>query len=495
MRLRYVFVGALIIFGFAALLIGLPGVDGDVASTYTVITFLANSLTYHISRLPGQPFLDYCNFIGWTIGGDFGIQIWYVIVSALGISCLYGLAREARGSSPLLAALTLGLHPFFIGHVGGLGDFAVGISFLIISLWAGIKRWPGWAGLALALSVGCRLSMCIYVVPLMVLVALTYQEHGLPPLQAWRKAILAGGVAGLLSLAFYAPLFAFRGWELLNNFPMMSITHYHIPAFLYHMFVGLGITFWLTIAAVLLLCCLQRKIPRIKALSGIDWAAILMIFLGMAIFFRVPTKPELVLPILLGCILLFQRWTSRKWAAALLVSSMVVGLLNVSPYDRGENRYVWNLRRGWYAEDLFWAHKNRLDIRTFREFLASRPGKTILVSWLGWSKAQADKAHLITIYDYRGIKGLRVFAFPQLGDDRVIVEFHEKGLQELLRDATSGPQKNRAEVFYEKFIYGLTLRDRKIDLSKFGHGVVLQKDLLKDLWDTAGRPSTDLAIP
>ncbi len=493
---RYVFVGFLSIFALVALLIGLPGADGDSSATYDVITYLANSLTYKISRLPGQPFLDYCNFISWTIGGDAGVQVWFVIVSALGISSLYFLVREAKGSSPLLAALTLGLHPLFISHVGGLGDFSVSLSFLIMSLLAGEKGRPSWAGLTLALAVGCRLSMCIYVVPLVVLVALTYQEYGLPPLKAWSKAALAGDIAGLLSLTFYAPLFAFRGWQLIENFPLMSITGYHIPAFLYHLFIGFGIIFWLTIAAMLLICLFHRRNPiEPKAVSGLDWAALLLIVLGMATFFRVPTKPELILPILLGFILLFQRWASRKWAAALLVSSVVVGILSVSPYNREENRVDWNLRRGWYAENLFWAHKKRLDLRTIRDFLGDRPGKTVLVSWFSWTQAQADNANLIMIRDYRGIKGLRVFTFPQLGDDRVVVGFHEKGLQELLKVVTSGPQESQQEVVYETFIYGLTLRDRQIDLSQFGQGVVIKRDLLKDLWRTAGRQSAELGIP
>jgi hypothetical protein len=158
-----VFFAAAVVFTAVAVLMGLPGADGNAAMTYDVIGRLDHSFTYAISRNPGQPFLDYCNFVLWRLGGDLAVQAWFVLVSALGVAAFYQLLRDAGGSSPLAGVLALGLHPLFLIHTGGVGDFAVSLSFVIIALWAAQRRSTVGAGIALGLATGCRLVMGLHV--------------------------------------------------------------------------------------------------------------------------------------------------------------------------------------------------------------------------------------------------------------------------------------------------------------------------------------------
>src|ERR1039458_1093556 len=83
------FCAAAIIFAGVAFVMGLPGGDTNGKDTYNVITRLSRTLTYTLSRTPGQPVLDYCNYVFRSFGGILAVQAWFVIVSALGITAFY----------------------------------------------------------------------------------------------------------------------------------------------------------------------------------------------------------------------------------------------------------------------------------------------------------------------------------------------------------------------------------------------------------------------
>src|ERR1019366_6562633 len=75
-----VFCAAVMIFACVASVMGLPGADTNARDTYNVITRLSRTLTYTLSRTPGQPVLDYCNYVFRSFGGDFAVQAWFVLV-------------------------------------------------------------------------------------------------------------------------------------------------------------------------------------------------------------------------------------------------------------------------------------------------------------------------------------------------------------------------------------------------------------------------------
>lgn len=482
-----VFTGAALLFAAVAAVLRLPGADGNAIGTYDVIGRLAHSFTYAISRTPGQPFLDYCNFVCWSLGGDWAVQAWFVLVSALGVTALYRLLHEIRGGAPLAGALTLALHPLFLGHVGGVGDFAVSLSFLVGALLAGARGMAVAAGLALGLAVGCRLALCIYVVPVAILTAMSWRARG----ASWRAAAIKGACASLLagglSLLMYAPLFAFYGWSLLKNFPMQSL-RYLVPAFAYRSLVGYGVMFWAA-AAGLAFWALRRRNRAIllKSHNGVAPAAAFLLLGGLATLFRMSGKPEYALPLLAGAILLFQRYGAKGWTYALLLSSVAAGVLALSPYDNQRDVYGWRFDRGWYVKLLEQARDNRLQINIIRTALASLPQRTLLVARTGWTEAQAQRSDVKAIPGYKGVEGLTAYAFAGLGEDRVVVHFQEPKLKELLARIDTDQSGQRLAVVYEQKIAGQLRRWDRLDLAQYGKAVILSSAPWPALWKHAGQ--------
>jgi hypothetical protein len=430
--------------------------------------------------------LDYFNFVFWSLGGDLAVQAWFVLVSASGVTALYLLLRDLRGSSPLIGAFALALHPLFLGHVGGVGDFAVSLSFLLIALWAGARGRAIAAGLALAMAVGCRLNLCVYVVSAGALIWGSRRERGDSSRAALAKAALAGLVAGLASLLEFAPLFAFYGRALLKNFAWQT-WRYHVEAFGYRLLVGFGLVFWAVAAAFIVWRFARRGRATSAPGSGsVALAAGWLLLGGLVTEFRVPAKPEYALPLLPGAILLFQVYASKRWNYALLIGLLAAGFAIPSPYDNQRDIYGWRVGEGWYARLVRQARENRLQINTVRKFLANSPPRTILVARCSWTQAQVRRSDLRAIADYRGIAGLTAYAFAGLGDDRVVVHFQEPRLTELLDRAHAGADES-VFVAFDRALVGLLRRWAHYDPAQYGRIVSLPSEPFKELWRHTGQ--------
>jgi hypothetical protein len=454
---------------------GLPGADTNGRDIYNVITRLTRTLTYTLSRTPGQPVLDYCNYVLRSLGGDPAVQAWFVLVSALGVTALYCLIREKGGTYPLVAALTLALNPLFLTHVGGVGDFAVSVSLLIIALLFASRGKPWAAGTILALAIGCRLVFSLYVIPVSVLVALAVQLNGASVRQSVKTGAIAMTTAAALSLIEYAPSFSFWGRDLLHNLPFQGMK-YHTTAFLFKLFTSLGAPAGLIVCA--LCVSLARRARERRDLCTNRAAvivAILVILCCMAYFFRVPTKPELTLPILLGIILLVQFCASRKWAVALLLASISVGCVLVSPYDTHRDLYGWSLQKGWYSQNYQEAYRNRFQLEMVRSFVSTLPPKSILITAGLWTIEQAEHSDLEIVTRLAGVELGTADTFRGLGTERVIVSFSEVNLRELLERVTTqaGPN-DRMTVVYEERYRGLLRRWNHLDLAQYGRPTVLR---------------------
>jgi len=473
LNLALLFVGAVAVFSVVASIIGLPGADTNARDTYNVITRLSRTLTYTYSRTPGQPVLDYFNFVFRSLGGNHAIHAWFVLVSAAGVTALYGLLRDLRATWPLIAVLTLALNPLFLTHVGGVGDFAISTSLLVIALFFANRTKPVPAAVALALAVGCRLVFCLYVIPVVVLIILASRAHKRSLRDALKAGTITAGVTVLLSALEYAPLFSFWGRSLLVNLPFQGLK-YHATAFLFKLFVALGAPLWLVLAALSI--SLARR-GRRHSVSHIDQRAIVisaLIFLSCSLyFFRVPTKPELTLPILISIILFVQFCGNGRWAVALLLASLSVGFVVLSPYDRGEDRYHFHFEDGWYRQNYKEAYLNRLQLELVRRFLAKQAPNAILITRQRWTIEQAERSDVLTVTRAAGIDVGSANVFKGLGAGRAVIDPQTSNLQELLKRATA--PDNRVPVFYEKTNLGLLRRWVHLDLAQYGQAVELDQ--------------------
>lgn len=464
----------IILFSTAALFTGTPGADWNAPNIYDVTTELAHTFRYTLSRTPGQPFLDYLNFVFSSLAGLFGLHAWFVVVSSLGVLALFRLLRYAGGPSPLIGAATLALNPLFLAHVGGLGDFAVSSSFLLISLSCAIRGNGVIAGICLALATGCRLVFGIYVIPLMALIALSARAKGATDRDVFRSMLQGALTAILISALFYAPLLAFFGTHLLENLPFQTL-RYHASAFLFKLLIGLGIPVWLVVAVTSAKMLQNWRRKSTNSLNhALSIAALLIAACCSLILFRVPTKVELALPILIAIILLVQFFAGRSWSYFLLIASVLSGLFIAAPYDRDRDLYAWHIEKGWYAKELVEAHRNSQHLGDLHASLARMPTRTLLVTGKTWTSEQATKFTLQDIQQIGPVSSLTAVTwFPDLGPERIVVDIHEPRLRQLIVYLTSCAPENRMAVYYEPEYLGLLRRWNNFDLSRYGHEFVL----------------------
>src|SRR5271157_1295593 len=406
---------------------------------------------------------------------DSGKYGYIVLVSAAGVTALYYLVRELGGKHPLLSVRTLALNPFFLTHAGGVGDFAVSSSLLIISLLFASRGKAVASGATLALAAGCRLVFCLYVIPVSVLLVFTMKAKGAPFRQCLRAGATAVGAAALLSAVEYGPSFSFWGWNLLHNLPFQGMK-YHTSVFLFRLFIALGVPVLLVAGGVgISLIRRARKGYVLWTNPVAVVVAVLIILCCMAYLFRVPTKPDLTVPILIGIILAVQFCAGRRWAVALLIGSVLAGLVVFSPYDRQRDRYGWHFEEGWYRQNYQEAYLNRFHLEIVRSFLATLPPKSLLIARQRWTIEQSEHADLENVPRLAGVDLGLAFAFRGLGADRVIIDPADGNLRELLPKVTAeAAPGDRMTVFYEGSYLGVLRRWDHLDLAQYGRLATLR---------------------
>jgi hypothetical protein len=268
---------------------------------------------------------------------------------------------------------------------------------------------------------------------------------------------------------------------------------YHASAFAYRLLIGYGAAFWVVAAALTFWLFARRgRVSSAKGRGSIALAAGWLLLGTLVTLFRVPGKPEYALPFLAGAILLFQAYAPKVWNYALLVSSVAIGLVILSPYDNEQDAYGWRFSSGWYSQMARRARDNRLQINTIRAFLESSPARTVLVAHCGWTQEQARKADVREVPDYQGIAGLTGHAFASLGEDRACVSFQEPKLRQLLEQARTGAGGQPMSVVYERTLTALLRRWNRLDLSRYGRAVDLPSEPFQELWRHAGQSNVDV---
>ena len=465
-----------------AIVLGLPGADGDTPQAFNVITHLAEEQRYTLSRTPGQPFLDYLSFVTWSAGGEIGVHAWFALVSAAGITALYQFLRAAGAAAPLFGALAVGLSPLFLAHVGGLGDFAVSLAFLMVALRAGQLGSNALAGVLIGLSSGCRLPYAVFAIPVAALV-----QAG--P-DAWRRRARVFLSAGGVCVLFYAPLLAWWGPGLLRNFSVSAswTFGYRVSAFLFRLLISFGVPFWLLLG-ILALVALRRRAFRGFRPSPTDLAGGLTVALSVLILSRMPTKPELTLPILLGLTILLAVRAGKAVSAAFLGCVVLSGLVLLSPYDRFSGRYGWHLEYGHYAKAIEQAYDNRLMARTVPETLNRLPPGAVLVDSIQWTIPQAHAAGITEVADFEGIPGLIGVRFGG-APGRALVSYQNAKLKDFLEKRRANPDSG---VYFDIRWQGMLRRWMNLEIAEYAKPVVVGGQALRSLWSVAGLSNADAA--
>ncbi|MBE0695741.1 MAG: hypothetical protein IH586_02350 [Anaerolineaceae bacterium] len=318
-----------------ALLLYLPlvffGYGSDV-DTFRVLdagrNFFATA-DYVPSRRPGYLVYELAVFVLNHLGGSVLTNLGSLFWALVAVACFRRILLRHRIANAGLLTLILVMHPVFwynatvsIDYLWALGMLLAGFDFLEQDRY-------GWAGLALGLAVGCRLSSIIIVAGLL----------GYAWLRAPQKRLLVTGcaaLAGLLGGLAYILPWDFAEWR--PSFWRVSAGSAELwsPIMQVGRFAYKNLYFWGIPAGLFLVALLIYSIRNSSSWKrpGALLLAMLACFvlLGSEIlFFRFPIEVEYLLPLLPFWLLLVGLGTkSRRILGVFFILVLSFNFININ---------------------------------------------------------------------------------------------------------------------------------------------------------------------
>lgn len=305
---------------------------GSDVDTYRVLDAGRNFITsgdYIPSRRPGYLVFEMSVFALDQIGGSLLVNLATVFWALVAIDRFLRICQRHGICHAELLALLLAAHPLFWYNATLTNDYIWGMGMLLAGFdWLEQDRY-GWAGLAMGLSIGCRLSSFIVVAALILYIWLRL------PMRRWQVAgaavltIILGSLAYVLPWDFseWSPSFwkVSAGDEELWS-PLMQVGRY-----LYK-----NLYFWGPLAGFYLIYLIWRGVRFYQSWAARD--GILLVCLSItvvggieALFFRFPIEIEYLLPALPFWLLAIGVGVRSKKALQIFLALVVsFGLLTIN---------------------------------------------------------------------------------------------------------------------------------------------------------------------
>jgi hypothetical protein len=283
------------------------GLHWDAWGNAKIAHEIAETRQYTMARVPGAPVYELTiaalSWGGpWTLNG----------LSALaGVGCVAVfalLARKYGCRDWLLAAATLGFSlVMFVSSVTSK-DFTLSCGLVLLTALLVMKNRPVWAGFALGLAMGCRLTSGLMALPLaLALIRVLPRDQRIKQL-SW-FAITSTAVA----FVAFIPAFVRYGVSFLTFYdpiyypPIGAVVH------------GGTVEVWSALGCVGLLLAgmgalvlkqRARSISNLPATDAIVWAAVIVLY--AALYAAFPDQAGYVLPAVPFAILLLARYSPRR---------------------------------------------------------------------------------------------------------------------------------------------------------------------------------------
>jgi len=266
---------------------------------------------YVASRFPGAPVVEIADAallrLGpWTL--PLASAIWGAIACVAFYVALYRL--EVRGS--FWAALALAFTPVFWIHTTDAMDYSWALGLAMVALAFAVHGRASWAGAALGLAIGCRITSALLVVPIGILL------EG----RAHLRFVIATILFGALALA---PSFMTYGTRFLSAYEFGAVPWLYVLK-------GATRDVWGTIGSLAVVLAAGLAIFRIHLVPRRERLAILSaIAFTLAVYLRLPHEGAYLLPAVPFVILLLARTLDETGVTALacvlMVSSLFVDVI------------------------------------------------------------------------------------------------------------------------------------------------------------------------
>jgi MFS family permease len=444
---------------------------------------LLEDFQYGISRTPGQPALDLMNMVAFAFGGKAGLIGTYLVVCLLGIAAFYRICLIHGVRHPFLCATCLLLSPHFVAHVTGLGDFSLSLSLFLICLYLLTCRKYNLAALVYVAAIGCRLSYCLFVFPLMYYIYNVDRNTGesMPYYHALRFAAISA--AG--SLCLFSPLFAVYGVSLFRNLGWQSFS-YHVSSSIYKL-ISRGLGLPLSLLVVLLIVVRPFRSLRYPSSAEnrfLDTFLLMTMLVTFTIFFFVPTKSEILLPLLAGLLLYVGRRYPLSVLTCTLVSIVFLGIVYVDLRDPSDDSLALRFANGFYFQAYSNAHENRKGGEEIKQAMANLSAHAVLIAnykafdHVGKRSYRFLANRTRDALDDRTDSTLRllgnVIRFPGI-DARFVADFQDDGLKDFLQTNSLLAEGLRYQIFYDPRYLSMIRRWQKIDPSHYGVPVKIDR--------------------
>ena len=320
---------------FLALLLYLPlifsGYGSDV-DTFRVLDAGRNFFTtadYVPSRRPGYLVYELAVFVLDRLGGSVLANLGSLLWALVAVACFQRICRRHHIPNSGLLASILVIHPVFWYNATATLDYLWALGILMAGFDLLEQERFGWAGLALGLAVGCRLSSLVVAALLLGYAWLRFPRKRLQTAGGGALAALLGCLAYVLPWDFaeWRPSF----WGVSAGSPALWSPLMQLGRFAYKNLYFWGVPAGLILIVVLFLS--MRNDPWWKARDGALLAGLCgLVLLGSEVLFlRFPIEVEYLLPTLPFLLLLAGSGVrSRRILWLLLILVLSFNFININ---------------------------------------------------------------------------------------------------------------------------------------------------------------------
>lgn len=315
------------------LLLSGPGNDLDVGNVFRSGRAIARHLDYVPSRPPGAPVHETLVGIGDIVGGPLLTNLLSLLAAGLLLWQLDRLLRD-EGVAPAgrWAIALVAVNPWFLIAATSTADYVFALLFVVLAARALRHDHALLAGIAGAAAMGCRVGSISLLIALAVAEAVAGRDH-------WRRVLVGGGLAAVLTLVVFIPSFVEAGGLTFaqNDFSASS------PLVQLGRTVAKDVLLIGIPTLLLVLASIPTLIAALRRWSS-SWLVrfgLVGLVLSQLLFLRFPWKMAHLLPTLLclAVLLAVALQERRRWLMAMVALQLVFGFVRVdviAPDDANE---------------------------------------------------------------------------------------------------------------------------------------------------------------
>ncbi len=300
------------------------GTDPDAWRVALTAHYFWDTGDYWPSRLPGYPLHEFTTVVLYK-GGWVATNLATVLVSVAGVYLFAALAKKLELPSKGALTLAFAFAPLLWINSVMTMDYMWGLTFILAAYLALLNRSPVWAGVALGLAGGFRLTSLAMLIPFGLLLWRSGRRQEIRQLTITSLA---------LTLLAYVPVLMDYGLNFLNFYDQQ------VPATEFLRALGkdaLGIA-----GAIAVLVAVAVSLPRLRRFPDdlrndpnvLAWAAVPVVY--FVSYSRLPHEIAYLIPVFPFAFFLLARYLSRPVLVAMLVVIVISGFIDItSPDDEG----------------------------------------------------------------------------------------------------------------------------------------------------------------